>query len=210
MSNGTPLRAGAARADITPGMGIQLAGDIGRLRPVEEIRERLYANALVVEHGGERLCVLSLDLLAMSCAWADRIRQGAAERYGLRPEAILVHVVQNHASPSIGHLFLVDEQKTRFPYEIQVFRIGDLSLVALMGEPFVEGQLEIKQKAPTRHTLVAHFCNGYAGYVPTRRAFAGGGYETRTGAGSKLPEDALERITSKAIQLLKDPTEGPF
>ena len=91
-----------------------------------------------------------------------------------------------------------------FPYEIQVFRIGDLGLVALMGEPFVEGQLEIKRAAPTRHALVAHFCNGYAGYVPTRRAFAGGGYETRTGAGSKLPPDALEKITETASNLLKE------
>ena len=73
------LRAGAARVDITPEMGIQLAGDIGRLRPVEEIRERLYANALVVEAQGQRLCLLSADLLAIGCDWSDRIRQGAAE-----------------------------------------------------------------------------------------------------------------------------------
>jgi hypothetical protein len=91
-----------------------------------------------------------------------------------------------------------------FPYEIQTFRIGDLSLAGLMGEPFVEAQLDIKKAAPTRHTFVAHFCNGYAGYLPTRRAFAGGGYETRTGAGSKLPLDALEKVTEAAIELLRD------
>jgi hypothetical protein len=31
-----------------------------------------------------------------------------------------------------------------FPYEVQAFRLGDLGLVGLIGEPFVEGQLEIK------------------------------------------------------------------
>ncbi len=455
----TRLLAGAARVDITPEMGIQLAGDIGRGRPVEEIRERLYANALVVEHGNQRLCLLSIDLLAMGCDWAARIRQEAAARFGLRPEAIMVHVTQNHASPSLGHLFLtgakthfppeypwlmggddryneptvarcieavgraaaslepvtlaaghgvdgrvafnrrfvmrdgatrchppscdpsilhvegptdpevavatftndagrvvaallhhtchpchgyphrfvigdwpgawavqmrahwgdacvplvvngccgnihhadhtnpdyrLDHQRmarhlaetTRrilgamqpvevdgidlrqtivplaireleadriaaaerllaehpepmwnddthtsvawdwvyavgvldlndarrenpiFPYEVQAFRIGGLSLAGLMGEPFVEAQLDIKKASPTRHTFVAHFCNGYAGYVPTRRAFAGGGYETRTGAGSKLPPEALERITSVATGLLRELHEG--
>ncbi len=53
MSDGTSnfqaLCAGAARADITPSLGTQLAGDIGRCRPTEEIRDRLYANALVAE-----------------------------------------------------------------------------------------------------------------------------------------------------------------
>jgi hypothetical protein len=459
MATCSGLRAGAARVDITPDMGIQLAGDIGRYRPVEEIRERLYANALVVEAGGQRLCLLSADLLAMGCEWADRIRHGAAERFGLTPEGVMVHVVQNHASPSVGHLFLTG-RRTRFPaaypwlmggddrysepavarcieaiglaaanlepvalavghgidgrvafnrrfvmrdgtakchpatcdpnilhvegptdpevavatftredgqvvaallhhtchpchgyphrfvigdwpgawaalmrehwggacvplvvngccgnihhanhtspepspghvamaqrltettrkiletmqpvraerlalrrtvlplpirelgedqiaaaakllaehpepmwreagrtsvewdwvyavtvldlddarrenpvfpYEVQAFALGELSLVGLMGEPFVEAQLQIKRAAPTRHTLVAHFCNGYVGYVPTRRAFEGGGYETRTGSGSKLPPDALDRITAAATGLLREAHAG--
>lgn len=450
------LQAGAARSDITPGMGIQLAGDIGRRRPVEDIRERLYANALAVEQDGKLICLLSADLLSMGCDWSDRIRHEASLRFGVQPEAIMLHVTQNHAAPAIGHLFLTGARQTRFPaaypwlmggddryneptvaacveaigqavqnlqpvtlhvghgvdgrvafnrrfvmrdgtarchpppcspeilnvegptdpevaaatftnaggqvvaallhhtchpchgyphrfvigdwpgawaarmqrhwgetcvplvingccgnihhsnhlspdpavghirmaemlsgttrellgnlqaagegrvdwrrtvlplplrkldskqiadaeellrehpqpiwldearsqvswdwvyaatvldlaavqrekpdfpYEIQAFRIGDLGVVSLMGEPFVEGQLDIKRQSPTRHTLVAHFCNGYAGYVPTRRAFEGGGYETRTGAGSKLPEDALERVAATAVQLLND------
>jgi hypothetical protein len=89
-----------------------------------------------------------------------------------------------------------------FGYEIQTFRLGALSLVGLMGEPFVEAQLDIKRAAPTPHTFVAHFCNGYAGYVPTRKAFEGGGYETRTGCGSKLMPDALEKIAEEALELL--------
>ncbi len=443
------LRAGAARVDITPDIGIQLAGDIGRCRPVEEIRERLYVNALVVEFDRQRLCLLSMDLLAIGCDWSDRIRHEVSARSGMPPEAVMVHVLQNHAAPTIGHLFVVG-RATRFPdkypwlkggderfnepvvaacataaeraaanlepvvlsvghgvdgrvafnrrfimrdgtarchppvcdpqilhvegpadpevavasftnrngrviaallhhtchpchgyphryvigdwpgawsarmrehwgtdcvplvvngccgnihhtdhtspsaprghmamadlltettlkiidpmetvavdtvawrrfilplqlrestpadlaeaasllerhpepiwldeartcvawdwvyavnvldladlrrqqpvfdYEIQAFRIGEIALVGLMGEPFVEGQLEIKLRSPTRHTFVAHFCNGYAGYVPTLRAFAGGGYETRTGVGSKLPPDALDRVTAAA------------
>ncbi|HOF87071.1 MAG TPA: hypothetical protein PLZ36_03060, partial [Armatimonadota bacterium] len=89
-----------------------------------------------------------------------------------------------------------------FDYEIQAFRIGDVALVTLMGEPFVEAQLRIKLESPARYTLVAHFCNGYAGYIPTERAFARGGYETRTSNGSKFQPDALERIADTALELL--------
>lgn len=453
------LRAGAARIDITPTMGIQLAGDIGRMRPTEEIREPLFAGALVVEMYDRRLCFLSLDLLATTCELSGRIRNEAAKRFDLRPEAIMLHVVQNHASPTLGHCFLsgkhtrfppeypwlmggddryneptvakcvqaigqavdnlepvtlevghgvdsrlafnrrfvmrdgtarchpttcdpdilhvegptdpevaaatfknssgrviaallhhtchpcqgyphryvigdwpgawaakmvehwgessvplvvngccgniyhrdhtnpdpdldhvqradmlaettrrllenmqpvevdaidlrhhvlpltmrtlgqgeidaaasllkehpepmwLDDSHTSvhwdwvyavtlldlqeaqrenpvFPYEIQTFRIGDLSLVGLMGEPFVECQLDVKRAAPTRHTLVAHFCNGYVGYVPTRKAFEGGGYETRTSSGSKLPPEALETITTATGEMLNELYDG--
>ena len=96
------LRAGAARVDITPELGIQLGGDIGRLRPNEEIREGLYASAPAMEANSQRACALSLDLLAIGCDWSDKIRHDAAERFGLQPEAVMVHVVQNHSAPTGG------------------------------------------------------------------------------------------------------------
>lgn len=449
----TGLCAGAARIDITPEPGIQLAGDIGRHRPTEEIRDRLYASALVLESDGRRICILSLDLLGSTVEWADRIREGAAARFGFDRKAIMVHAVQNHASPALGHFFVkdtcalmppeypwlrggddrynlptvdkcleaigealnrlepvtmrvgrgidgrvafnrryvlrdgssrmggpagdpqilrvegpadpevgvitltngqgrvvsallhftshpchgyphryvigdwpgdwaermhnhfgpscvplvingccgnvihansldpdfrseyhemagkltettlrvldrmeiqdaaqlalerailrlplrtlddervteaqaliekhpapiwLDEEETRVSwdwvyavatldlkdtidrdpccdYEIQALRIGDLALVGLMGEPFVEGQLRIKEESPAPYTFVAHFCNGFAGYVPTAEALHRGGYETRTANWSKFSPEALENIIDGTLELL--------
>ena len=87
-------------------------------------------------------------------------------------------------------------------YEIQAFRIGDTAIVTLMGEPFVEVQLRIKLESPASYTFVAHQCNGYVGYVPTREAFKRGGYETRTANWSKLPPESLDLIAEAAIELL--------
>lgn len=450
-----PYLAGAATVDITPALGIQLAGDIGRVRPTEEIRERLYAHALVLEQGGQRFCIVVLDLLSSSQIWVNQIRQRASQRFNLDPGAIMVHVTQNHAAPALGHFFVsdgskwmpedlswlkggddayhqptadkiveaigkaagslapatlsfgraidgrwafnrrfvlrdgkgrchppgcdplilhvegpadpevsvllvkgaddkpiavlthftshpchgyphryvigdwpgvlagemksrlgggcvsmiingccgnihhanhidpehssdpvrmgkgladsamramqkmqplgdarlawrhhvepvkyrpipkdslaaarkmlaenprpiwLDPEKTRaswdwvyatgvldvndlkrakptFDYEIQALRLGDFSLLALMGEPFVEAQLKIKLEAPTRQTMVAHFCNGYVGYLPTKQAFKHGGYETRQGAGSKLVVGALDQITRAGQRMLRE------
>lgn len=101
---------------------------------------------------------------------------------------------------------MVDEQKTvpDFLYEIQVLRIGDIALPALMGEPFVEAQLRIKKESPFALMQVAHMCNGYIGYVPTERAFAGGGYETRPGRGSRLAHGALKMIEDAALEMLRE------
>jgi neutral ceramidase len=123
---GADLRAGAAMADITPRLGIQIAGDIGRYRPVEEIRDPLFARALVIESGARRMCWLSLDILAITRRWAGEIRRQAAARFGLEPQAIMVHVVQNHAAPSAGHFFVFDEDDWGlFPKEYPWLLGGD-------------------------------------------------------------------------------------
>lgn len=452
------LSAGAGCADISPEPGIQLAGDIGRYRPAEEIRERLYVKALLLEAGGQRCCLLVLDLLSATNPLAGELRRLVGAKLGIPPEQVILHVTQNHAAPSLGHLFLVDDAPTLMPdeypwlkggderydpfciarcltaveeaaarlqpmqvtvgrgidgrvasnrrfvmrdgtvkthpglcdpnilycegpmdpevgvmmlagqdgrpvasllhhtchpifgyphryvigdwpgawaemmnarhggvalvvngccgnisptdhldpdyyrqidgkhrvvaeklmettetalgrlehitpaplcwkravlrlpmraldtevvddarryldaypepkfldadrtavdwdwvyavgrldlyarqqrnpffdYEIEVLRLGEAALVALMGEPFVEAQLRIKLESPAPYTFVAHFCNGYAGYIPIEEAFRHGGYETRTGVGSKFQPDALGQITETALRLLRE------
>ncbi|MFC1454176.1 hypothetical protein ACFLQL_03255 [Verrucomicrobiota bacterium] len=453
------MLAGAAQVDITPVMGTQIAGDIGRRRPVEAVLDPIFAKALVVESGGKKICVLSLDICVIGRKWADAIRRGAEQRFGFDQKAVMVHPVQNHAAPAMGHLFLPDDDapcryfpekypwlkggddaynhfalerilevigqadkscqpvsygmasglecrvafnrryimrdgtakthpgynnpnvlfcegpidpevgvaafkaesglyiamllhhtchpvhgfplryitagwpgawstkvrvrqglncvplvingccgnihynnplnpfhdddwhhlggllaedtdailakidyqakgfvdyvsktiripvrlpppaeirrmrqymrkhpepvwkkgmkgdaverdwvyaasglevidyfKSRpyFEYEIQAFRIGDILLAGLPGEVFVEGQLRIKLGSPRRYTFLAHICNTYAGYIPTREAFEHGGFETRFSNGSKLVTNALDIIVKETLKLLKD------
>jgi hypothetical protein len=449
------LRAGAAMVDITPALGIQIDGDIGRPRPTEEVRDPLYAKALVLDDGRRKLCVLSLDLLAIQNGPSDTIRHRAAERFGFDADAVMVHVTQNHSAPGIGHFVCRDEcdlikpehawlrmgddrytefalerilqavelanadlrpakvgagsgldprgafnrryvlrdgttmtnpggearknilhvegptdpevgvvsinntagvlalllhhtchpahgyptryitadwpgrwtdgmkgitglrcvplvvngccgnilhinwpdphwvddqyrmgrqltetasevlagieryeervpldfvsrkiqipmrefdptmiedarqllrenpepmwlgdtgcvdwrwlyavgrvdiaaQRERYPfydYEVQAFRIGEIALLALVGEPFVEAQLKIKLESPVRHTYVAHMSNGYVGYIPTAHAIEAGGYETWPGGWSRLAPEALDMITDESLRLLRE------
>ena len=136
------LRAGAAKVDITPEMGIQIAGDIGRRRPVEETREPIYARALVVAAGERRFCILSLEVAVVMEPWVVEIRRRAAKRFGLEPEAILVHAIQNHAAPTIGHHAIGDSYKG-LPDELWWLRGG----VERYNEPAVEGIIEAIGKA---------------------------------------------------------------
>jgi len=94
----------------------------------------------------------------------------------------------------------------KFPYQIQVFRIGDAVIAALPGEPFVEGQLEIKMKSPAPVVCVAHMCNQYVGYVPTREAAARGGHEANgiCTYWAKLAPDSLETIVAETRKMIKE------
>jgi len=439
--------------DITPAMGIQIAGDIGRLRPVEEVREPLYAHALALQMGDCTCCLLSIDLCIIMPPYIAEIRREAQARFGLDPSMLLIHPVQNHAAPSLGHNFVSDDylmpgpsflrggddryhpvavegivtaigqalaklepvemqvgrgvdgrvafnrrfimrdgtalthppmcdpnilqsegpidpevsvitltnaagrvvsvllhhtchpvhgypqrwisggwpgawarrvqaiygedcvplvingacgnihhcnhldpnyrddyeemgrklaETTRtilsrlqpvasptlactsrmlriplreldpevvaaderwitehpepmwkddnheavewdwvyahammdlkanrarqpyFDYEIQVFQLGNTAIVAWVGEPFVEAQLQLKLHSPAAFTMVAHMSNGYVGYIPTREALRRGGFETRTANWSKLVPEALESITEASLELLQE------
>jgi hypothetical protein len=103
------------------------------------------------------------------------------------------------------------EMKKRQPLvgaEIQVIRIGPAAFVMVPAELFVEFGLEIKLRSPLRPTYIVELANGIVGYIPTRTAFAHGGYETRTANSSKLDPCAGERVVASALKLLGKVSEA--
>ncbi|GAI78686.1 unnamed protein product, partial [marine sediment metagenome] len=83
--------------------------------------------------------------------------------------------------------------------------IGGALITAVPVELFVEFSLEIKNrfKEKYRGVLVVELANGWAGYVPTQKAFVPevGGYEVQFLNSSKLCEDAGERIVKEIFEM---------
>ncbi len=100
---------------------------------------------------------------------------------------------------------IVDIQSRRgstIPLEVQVFRLGDeVAVVGLPGEVFVEHGLAIKQASPFPITLVIELCQDDVAYIPTKKAFAEGSYET---VNSRIAPGGGEAMTETAIKLLKE------
>lgn len=90
--------------------------------------------------------------------------------------------------------------------EVQALFVGDVSVVGVPAELFVEPGLRVKEASQTRRALISAFTNGYAGYAPTREAFRRGGFETTFGWGSFLGVGAAEMMADCAIELVR---EGP-
>jgi hypothetical protein len=89
----------------------------------------------------------------------------------------------------------------KLPMEVQAFRISDeLAIVGLPGEVFVELGLAIKNQSPFKTTVVIELCNDSPGYVPTRKAFAEGSYET---VNSRVQPGGGEMLVEMAVKLLK-------
>lgn len=61
--------------------------------------------------------------------------------------------------------------------DVQGFRIGDLAIVVLPGELFVDLGLRIKARYKSGTTMVVGCANEVLGYIPTEEAMDEGGYE---------------------------------
>ena len=84
---------------------------------------------------------------------------------------------------------------------LQAIRIGDLGIVALPFETFVETGLAIKQASPLQQTFVISLANGAEGYLPTPEHHALGGYETWLGT-SRVEAQASDRIEEQLLTSL--------
>jgi hypothetical protein len=86
--------------------------------------------------------------------------------------------------------------------ELAALRLGQaIGLVTAPGEIFTEIGQSIAARSPFRHTLYAGYTDGTIGYVPTRAAYAEGGYEV-THACRVAPE-AGEQIEDESVRLLR-------
>jgi hypothetical protein len=66
---------------------------------------------------------------------------------------------------------------TAITAEVMAIMLGEVALVLLPGEMFVELGLAIKERAAPRKVVTIAYANGTPGYIPHRSAYAEDGYE---------------------------------
>ena len=94
------------------------------------------------------------------------------------------------------------------PFDVQALQLGDVAIVGLPGEAFVEYALNIAADSPFAHTMVAAYANGNVGYIPTAAAHPEGGYEVNNAIryyGLTMPRpEAEELILNAAAVALRE------
>jgi hypothetical protein len=95
-------RAGFAKIPITPPLGVELAGYRVYLeRRATEVHDELFARALALEDdAGERVLLLSLDLVGLSWELSEAISVRAAAAAGSDVERVLVSCTHTHSGPA--------------------------------------------------------------------------------------------------------------
>lgn len=94
------------------------------------------------------------------------------------------------------------QRPDHYPGSVQVMQIGDLVIVAVPGELFVEYALEMRQRTAQltgKPMILVGYANGYIGYIVTPRAMETGGYEASVArvdprSGRQLTEEAMRLV----------------
>lgn len=105
---GRHLRLGLDRADITPDRPVPLAGYAARagLGPASQVSAPLRLRTFAFETGNQRAVFVSADLLWWGTDLVARLRTELGERYGLPPDAVLLHATHTHSGPQVSIRFV--------------------------------------------------------------------------------------------------------
>jgi hypothetical protein len=95
------LKVGVAERVITPPVGVPLGGYAGRPGPSVGVHDDLHARALVLEAGGERAALVSLELLYPTPELVKALREEAEGKAGVPADSVLVAAVHTHSGPSV-------------------------------------------------------------------------------------------------------------
>lgn len=95
-------RVGRGRADITPPVGTSLAGYFHD-RVGKSVRDPLMARALVFESAGERLALVTCDLVCISAELGEAAKRTIEERTGIAPGNVLLCATHTHTGPEVRY-----------------------------------------------------------------------------------------------------------
>jgi hypothetical protein len=95
------LFAGAARAVITPPLGIRMMGYTVQESVSRCVERELTATALVLSDGRTKAVVLACDLLFIQNPHVDRIRAAVGRGVGVPAEQVLINCSHKHLGPML-------------------------------------------------------------------------------------------------------------
>lgn len=94
------MNIGTASVRITPLMGTPIAGYYYE-RGAEGVHDDLYAKTLVIEKNGEKLAVISCDIIEITAELAAETRQLAEKSTGIPADHIMISATHSHTGPVI-------------------------------------------------------------------------------------------------------------
>lgn len=127
-----PLLAGAARAMITPPVGIRMLGYTVQECVSESIERNLTATALVLTDGLTKTALLACDLLFIQSPHVERICRRIGEQLNIPADHVLINASHTHLGPMMPGWHADDPQQTALQQRYLDFLEDALAGVAAM------------------------------------------------------------------------------
>ena len=94
------LMAGAAKVAITPPLGSAFQSSRADLR-VESVLHDLYATAVVLSDGEQKVAIVGLDVLGLDAPLVDAVRGRVQQQTSIPGANVLINAAHNHFGPAI-------------------------------------------------------------------------------------------------------------
>jgi len=98
------MRAGIARHKITPPVGVDLTGYVGRAGSSTGVHDDLYAAALVLDDGAVRVGVIAVDIIGVNMEQDAALRREISTATGIAPQNLMIACSHTHSGPAVGVL----------------------------------------------------------------------------------------------------------
>lgn len=95
------LKAGMAKTVITPPVGTPLSGYGGRTDPSSEVLDDLYAKALVLDDGNERIALVVCDIIGFRIDMVNEMRAVIQQQTGIQPDNVMIACTHTHSGPNL-------------------------------------------------------------------------------------------------------------
>ncbi len=95
------LKAGCARMDITPPIGVWLSGYGHRNKPSDGICDPLYAKTLVLDDGKSKVAIVCTDLLWVPLEITNQVRKTVNKKAGIPEQNIFICATHTHFGPKL-------------------------------------------------------------------------------------------------------------
>ncbi len=110
------LKVGMGRVEITPPLGIELAGYPHYPRNNEGAHDPLHSTCMYISNGKTEVAMVSLDLLFYSKKYVTEVRNRVEKACGIPAKNIMISCTHSHSTPwAAGRLGMeTGEEKTEF------------------------------------------------------------------------------------------------
>jgi hypothetical protein len=108
------MNVGAAEIDLTPDFEVELSGFAARIQPSTGVLEPIFARAIFIDDGDEKLLWITCDLIALKRDFVESFRGWAQRELNLPPHQVLICCTHTHNGPATVHLNAAGRYCARF------------------------------------------------------------------------------------------------
>jgi neutral ceramidase len=105
------FKAGVAKLEVTPPVGVRMAGFAGRALPSLAVHDPLWARALVLDDGARRAGLVALDLIYAPEDLVAKVREAVASPTGISPDGLLIASTHTHSGPLDAREEATDQER---------------------------------------------------------------------------------------------------